>query len=157
MLSPAKGAVSETWPAAEFRALTGSHEHPEFFLSNLERMSESFVRISPPGGGTRHSEREGEFMLSVARGSGRVCGRLSSVRIVMDLGLLSLVMVLACAGLVPGVAAAPSGSVPTPPLYLADSTLDPDNLSRIFVVDPASGALTLRADLGTTSPPVTGL
>ena len=50
-------------------------------------------------------------MLSVARGSGRVRGRLSSVRIVVPLRLLSLVIVLTCAGLVPRAAAAPGTAI----------------------------------------------
>lgn len=43
-----------------------------------------------------------------------------------------------------------------PPLFLADSQFD-DLATRIFVVDPSTGDLTLRADLGAVHTPILGM
>ncbi len=54
------------------------------------------------------------------------------------------------------LAAIGSGSA-TPPLFLADTPFDPPASNRIYEVDPATGVLTLRADLGPDYSPMLGL
>lgn len=67
--------------------------------------------------------------------------------------LLGSALVAAAAG----VSDARAQATPPPPsLFLSDSTFD-TNLTRVFTVDPGSGAMTLRGDLGTEWTPVLGL
>ena len=52
--------------------------------------------------------------------------------------------------------AAPASPPTSPPLFLVDSTFD-DSVTTIHTVDPLTGELVLRADLGTTFTPILGL
>jgi hypothetical protein len=44
-----------------------------------------------------------------------------------------------------------------PPLFLVDSPFDPPAITTIYSVDPATGAMTVRADVGSTYTPLLGL
>src|SRR5262249_2640464 len=44
-----------------------------------------------------------------------------------------------------------------PPLFLVDSPFDPPALTRVYVVDPTTGVMTLRADPGNAYTPALAL
>src|SRR5881409_1024292 len=105
-------------------------------------------RILATGAGVRPPrDGRGKYMPITVDRSGRV----SRGKIVLCLGVLSLV--LAGAGLSPGVGAAPAGTVPFPPVYLVDSEFAPTLATRIYAVDIPAGIMTLKAELGTTYTP----
>ncbi len=54
------------------------------------------------------------------------------------------------------LSAGPAAAQTPPPLYLVDSQFSPPE-TRIFLLDPSTGALTLRADLGNAYTPVLGM
>lgn len=66
--------------------------------------------------------------------------------------LLTGWLICLCLGLGVGLGKPALATAPAP-LFLIDSPFDPPALTRIYAVDPATGALSLRADLGSTYTP----